>query len=482
MRDSLSAALRAALAAAALLAAGCADMSGLVTSAKPANATALDAAKSLAGAKLSPAAWPQADWWKAYRDPQLDQLIEEALKGSPTLRIADARLRRAQAAAQIENAALAPHLNAGGAISRQRFPSHGLYPAPIAGTTRTQPQVQATLDYEIDPWGRNRAAYESALGRARAAEVDAFAARLTLSVGIAQAWVQLERSYLQLDVAARTLEQRERFRKLTAERYENGVDTQLSVKQAEAALPATREQIEALRESIALTRNQIAALMGEGPDRGLAIGRPAPAALPAPLLPTLVPAELIGRRPDLVAQRWRIEAASRDIEVAKARFYPNLNLAAFVGFQSLGLPGFLSAANRTPGVSAAFTLPVFDAGRLRGGLAAADADYDAAVELYNQTLADALREVVDQLTTMKSIAVQRREQALAETTAREAYELALLRFREGIGNYLEVITAETQLLAQQSLDVDLRARALGASINLVRALGGGLATQSPTGG
>ena len=190
-------------------------------------------------------------------------------------------------------------------------------------------------------------------------------------------------------------------------------------------------------------------------------------------LPASLPAELLGRRPDLVAQRARVEAAQKDIAVAKAEFYPNVNLIAFIGLQSLGSAGFLSAASRTLGVGPAVSLPIFDAGRLRGNLAGKNADYDIAVESYNQTLADALRDVVDNLASFRSVAEQRREQAQALSTAQEAYDLALLRYREGIGNYLQVLSAEQPLLAQQSLDADLKSREISLSIDLVRALGGG---------
>ena len=469
-----------ALLVAALLATGCADMSGLGTQASPRDQSALASGQSLSGTPLSPPAWPKSDWWKQFSDPRLDQLIEEALAGSPTLRIADARVRKADSVAQSLNAALYPHIDGNASITRQRFPEHGLFPPPIAGSTLTQPQLQASLSYEVDFWGKNRAAYESAIGQARAAEVDAFAARLALSVNVAQAYVQLGRAYLTRHRRAVPHGARALYA-LTLERFNNGFDTRLAVKQAEGALPASREQIAALEETIGLVRNQLAALLGQGPDRGLAIARPAAMALPATVLPTDVPAELLGRRPDLVAQRWRIESAGKDVDAAKARFYPNVNLTAFIGFQSVGLPGFLTAANRSLGAGSALTLPIFDAGRLRANLSGTNADYDAAVELYNQTIADALREVVDQLTSMRSIAEQRKQQALAEASAKEAYDLALLRFREGLGNYLEVITAEAQLLAQQSLDVDLRARELGASINLARALGGGLDKRFGTG-
>ena len=456
-----------------LLAAGCASMNGLSTQASMDSANKLAAQKSLAEAAVSAAAWPAKDWWHSFNDPQLDQLMNEALADSPTLKVAAARTRKALAFADVAKAALSPQVNASASSTRERFSERGLYPPPLGGTWSTVNELQVTLDWEIDFWGKNRAAYESAMGRARAAEVEAYAARLALSTSIAQAYVQLQRAYLQLDVAQANLRDREHIYALTRDRNSAGIESRLGLRQAEAALPATREQIVQLQETIQLSRNQIAALLGQGPDRGLAITRPADEALGRVALPSSVPAELLGRRPDLIAQRWRVEAAQKDIASAKAEFYPNVNLAAFIGLQSLGGAGFLTAASRMMGAGPAVTLPIFDAGRLRGNLAGKNADYDVAVEQYNQTLADAMREVVDQLASFKSVDEQRVQQREALATAQEAYDLALLRYREGIGNYLEVLSAEAPLLAQQSLDAELRSRQLALSIDLIRALGGG---------
>jgi len=453
--------------------AGCASTAGLAPSSSPRDADALAARHTLQDAQVAAKAWPARDWWKLLNDSQLDALMDEALRGSPTLNIAAARTRKALAAADASATALSPRIDGSASSTRERFSENGLMPPPLGGSTHTVNQLQATLSWEIDFWGKNRAAYEAALGTARAAEVDAYAARLALSTNIAQAYVQLQRAYLLHDVAAATLAERERIYALTRDRNAAGLDSRLELKQAESALPATREELVQLDERMALARNQIAALMGAGPDRGQAIERPSGVALASATLPTTVPAELIGRRPDVVAQRWRIEAAGRDIASAKAQFYPNVNLVAFVGLQSLGAANLLAAASGMAGAGPAITLPIFDAGRLRANLAGKDADYDIAVEQYNQTLADAMRDVVDQLASFRSVAAQRAQQEQALATTREAYDLALLRYREGLGNYLQVLSAEQPLLAQQSLDADLRARELELSINLVRALGGG---------
>ncbi len=379
----------------AMVVAGCASTNGLSTQASLRDANALAAQKSLAGSAITPASWPRSDWWTSLGDRELDRLIDEALAGSPTLKVAAARTRKALSFAETSKAALYPRVDASYEGTRERFAEHGLVPPPAAGGWRTVHQLQATLNWELDFWGKNRAAFESALGEVRAAEVDAYAARLALSANVAQAYVQLQRAYLQLDVAQSTLKEREQIFALTRDRNAAGIDSRLELKQAESALPATREQIAQLDETIALTRNQLAALLGQGPDRGLQIGRPDAHSLGTVVLPASLPAELLGRRPDLVAQRARVEAAQKDIAVAKAEFYPNVNLIAFIGLQSIGSAGFLSAASRTLGAGPAVSLPIFDAGRLRGNLAGRNADYDIAVESYNQTLADALREVVD---------------------------------------------------------------------------------------
>jgi len=462
----------AVLVGASVLIGGCASTAGLSTQAQPHSAAQLAAERSLAGTATA-APWPDTDWWKALNDPQLDRLIDEALAGSPTLRVAEARTRQALAVAGVAQSALYPKINGDAELTREHPSERGGTPLPPGSNWATLHQLEATLSWEIDFWGKNREAYESALGAARVADIDAYAARLALSVNIAHAYVQLQRAYLQLDLAEATLKQRDQVYALTRDRNAAGVDSLLEVKQAESALPATREQIAQWREAIALARNQLAALLGQGPDRGLAIARPAASTGASVALPSALPAELLGRRPDLTAQRLRIEALSHDIASARAEFYPNVNLAAFVGLQSLGAAGFFSGASRMVGFGPAVTLPIFDAGRLRGNLAAKNAGYDIAVEQYNQMLADALRDVVDQIASFRSVDEQRKQQALAVATARQAYDLALLRYREGLGNYLQVLTTEAQWLSQQSLDAELQARRLTLSIDLVRALGGG---------
>ncbi|MDA8107328.1 MAG: efflux transporter outer membrane subunit [Betaproteobacteria bacterium] len=465
--------------AAALVAAGCVSTEGLRTHATLTDPAKLQATRSLAGARFSPDAWPGADWWKSLGDPQLDALIGEALADSPSIRLARARVERANALAEAAGAPRRPQVNAAANPTDQRFSENFIYPPPYGGKWYWQNQATLNFSYDFDFWGKNAAVYAAALGEAKAAEADAYAARLVLSSAIARAYVQLAHGFDLLDLARDTLAMREKVLVLVRHRVAAGIDSRVELKQAEAEIPAAREQIAQIEETIALTRNQLAALGGEGPDGGLKIARPRLAAPQGALLPSRLPADLIGRRPDVIASRWRVEAAARDIDAARARFYPDVNLAAFVGLQSLGWSKFLESGSGIAGVGPALSLPVFDGGALRGNLGARNADYDAAVEQYNQTLADALREVADQLAAFRAVEQQRPQVTEGLAAAREAYDLALVRYKSGLSNLLSVLSAESQVIAQRSLVADLRARELDASINLAHALGGGYRGEPP---
>ena len=454
-----------------LLLAGCASYSGLEPRSKLADAAALKSEGALSGTTVVDA-WPAEDWWKRLGDAQLDTLMDEALAASPNMRIARARVDQAVAAAQVANAARFPTATASLDVTRQRYSENWIFPPPIAGSWYTTTNVGVGLAYDFDFWGRNRAAYDATIGRANAARVEAFATRLALSSTIAAAYVQLARAYDQLDLAQRTLEEREAVHKLTLQRVSAGLDSRLELKQVETSIPAARARLAQLEEEIALLRHQLAALAGQGPDRGLALERPQLALQPV-ALPSALPADLLARRPDVAASRWRVEAAGRDIAAAKAAFYPNVNLSALIGVQSISWSKLFSAGSAVPSLGAAIHLPLFEGGRLRGELAGRDAEYDLAVEQYNQALLDGLREVVDQLASLRAVETQRNEVDQALASAEEAYALATTRYKAGLGNLLQVITAEMQVLEQRSTRADLQARASSVSIQLVRALGGG---------
>jgi NodT family efflux transporter outer membrane factor (OMF) lipoprotein len=463
-----------ALAASSALA-GCASQPDLGSAPKLAQPASLASSQSFSA---TPTAWPSDDWWRAYGDPQLDRLIDAALAGAPDMAAAKARLAKAAAQADVARADLMPQLSANAFAGASELSLNSLGFPPqfqqyLPQGYKSFGQGTLNFNYEIDFWGKNRSAVAAATSDAKAAAADLAEARLTLSTAIAASYADLARLYAERDVAERSVASRQETLDLTAGRVANGLDTQAELKQAAAGVPAARADLDAIDEEIALTRDQLAALMGQGPDAGLAIARPLGAALKPFGLPERLAADLIGRRPDIVAARWRAEAAAKRIGVAKAAFYPNVNLTALVGYESLGITKLFATASQYGQDGAAVSLPIFEGGRLTATLRGARADYDEAVASYDATLTQALREVADAAASQKALIdrlAQSRE-ALADDEA--AYKVARLRYEGGLANYQTVLLAEDAVLAARREVVDLEARAFTLDIQLVKALGGG---------
>ena len=453
---------------------GCADMSGIAPQSSLRDAPSLglnaDAAAGQAGVA--------AEWWRDFGDEQLNGLIAQALQTSPSLKLAQARLARARAVMEVADAATLPQLNGQIDLTRQRYTANGAVPAPLAGAIRDSGTAQLSASWELDFFGKNRAALDTALGSAQAAEADAQAARVLLASNVARSYFQLVRLNEQAFVARRTLAQREEPLKLVQDRVAAGLDTRLELRQSEGGLPEARLQLETVQEQMTLTRNALAALVGGQSGSTLAQNLPPLTAIKAVALAPTIPADLLGRRADIAAARWRVEAASKDVVNAKTQFYPNINLVAFAGFSSIGLGRLLDAGSQQWGVGPALRLPIFDAGRLRANLRGKTADLDAAVESYNAAVIDAVRDVADQVASSQAIGRQQVEQRSAQEAAEGAYEIAVQRYQAGLGNYLNVLTAETSVLTQRRLAVDLAARALDTRVALMRALGGGYTSTS----
>jgi NodT family efflux transporter outer membrane factor (OMF) lipoprotein len=420
------------------------------------------------------ASWPSQTWWTAYGDAQLNSLIEEALANSPTMTQAAARLRKAEAVAGQARAAGWPSLSldAGVQESKQSY-NVGIPPEFVPQGWNDVGQVKLDFNWELDFWGKNRAAVAAATSEARAAAADAAEARLVLSTSVASAYADLAALFADRDVAERALALRGETADLTQRRVDNGLDTQAELNLAKAGPPAARADLKALDEQIALTRNRIAALVGAGPDRGLSIQQPAETRLAAFGLPANLSADLIGRRPDIVAARWRAEASRKRVGEAKAAFYPNINLAGFVGYQSLFVDKLFDGGSDYGAVGPALSLPIFEGGRLRANLRGAEADRDNAVASYNATVIQALRDVADVAASERALAGRLADSRAALDASEAAYRITRLRYEGALAPYQSVLLAEQQVLAQRRAVADLESRKLSLDIALVRALGGG---------
>ncbi len=425
-------------------------------------------------ARQGTGAWPADGWWNAYGDAQLAALIEEGLKGSPDAVAAAARFRMAQGMAQAAGARLLPTLGAQGSITAERQSRvRGIPPQFIPGGWQDFGSAALDFNYDIDLWGRNRAALAAATSEAEAARIEQSQAWLALTTAIAASYADLARLYAERDVLDSAIKLRSATQKLVSDRVINGLDTRAELKQADAALPAARADLAATDELIAMTRNQLAALIGAGPDRGLAIARPTLANLSQPGLPAQLTTELIGRRPDIGAARARAEAAASRIKAARGDFYPAISLRALIGQQSLGVDNITMSAATFGTAGPAISLPIFRGGELSGRYRSARATYDVAVADYDKTVLNAYREVADAMTGQRALGERLAQSREALAASEEAYAIAVKRYEGGLSTYLNVLTSEERLLQARRSVANLGARMFAIDIALVRALGGG---------
>ena len=464
-----------ALAAAALaLLAGCADMSGIASQAQLRDAPSV-------GLRAASAEHNEIDsrWWQAFGDAQLDGLVEQALQGNPNLGVARARVAKALSTVAVAEAADLPQVGAGLDLTRQLFSNNFIPPPPLGGSIRNSGVLQLSGSWELDFFGKNKSALDAAIGGANAAVADAEGARILLATRVASNYIQWARLEGLQAVAKRTLAQREETLRLVRDRVSAGLDTRLELRQSESGLPEARQRIEALSEQIALNKHALDTLVA-APGASDKLKAPALEAFKAIALAPHIPADLLGHRADVAAARWRVEAATKDVAYAKTLFYPNIDLLATAGHQSLGFDNLLKPGSRFWSFGPAVRLPIFEGGQLRANLRGKNADLDAAIESYNATVLDAVRDVSDQVAAVQSVTRQQEQQRAGQEAAEGAYDIAVQRYSAGLGTYLNVLSAETNVLAQRRDAVDLAARALDTQVGLAHALGGGYQAPATT--
>lgn len=419
-------------------------------------------------------AWPEESWWRDYGDTQLTALIEQAIKDSPTVAQAAARLRSAEGYARSANAALLPSATAGASASEIKQSYYqGFPPAFIPHGWNDAGAARVDLGYDLDLFGRNHAALRAATSERTAAAIEARAARLAIATSVAAAYADLGRQAALRDVAAQSLKVREETAALVAKRVLNGLDTRAESRQAEADVPVAAANLAAADAALTLTRNRLAALLGAGPDRGAAITPPVPGQVQVMPLPPRLALDLVGRRADIAAARARAEAATARVRMARAAYFPDINLLGFVGVQSLGLANLTASGAQNGQGQAAISLPLFAGGRLAGDYRTALGNYDLAVAQYDDTLVQAVREVADAAAAQRALTIEltAAQEAVARST--EAWDLAKRRYSGGLSPYLAVLSAEDALLRNRQLLADCQGRVLLVRVELIRALGGG---------
>jgi NodT family efflux transporter outer membrane factor (OMF) lipoprotein len=423
--------------------------------------------------------WPSQQWWIKLNDPQLTQLITEGLTGSPNIAAAQARLQKTLGVSNQIKSNAALHVNAEAAIYEAKASySYTSYVPESAYNWNDYATVGLNFSYDLDFWGKNKKRVEAAVSQLAAKEAELASVRLQLSTSIAKAYAELARLYYNLDTAQEVVKMRSKTTELLNKRFDNGLENKSAVNLAYSLQASAQANVLAIEESIALQKNIISALVGAGPDRGLAITRPV-IALSQPVgLPDNLGVGLIGHRPDITASRWQVEAAAKQIGVAKDNFYPDVSINAFIGYQSFGIENLVSSDTSAGNIGPAIYLPIFNGGQLQGQLTVAESQYKLAVSNYNQSVTNALKEVADVVTSNQRLQQRMVEIERALDNARQAHTIATNRYQGGLATYLDVLAAENAVLNNQNALVNLTSRSLALHVQLIHALGGGFATQS----
>ncbi len=426
------------------------------------------------GSVKTDGAWPSQKWWESFNDPALSALIERAVNDSPTLKLASAKIRRAESQYRVAQSFTSPEANAGARLTQNRISEHGLIPARFVDNPYTQGDIFASASYDIDLWDRAGFAAHAAGREAEAVSAEADEARLILAHSVAVGYYTISSLRESLATLKSVQDAQGELVKILESRINAGLENETELDRARSARAVMNGAEEALLGEIQLTINAVAALAGTGPDGLEYLG--AEARTPE-VLATAVPADislnLLARRPDVRVALLRVSAASDRIGVARAGFYPDICLSALAGFQSLDLIKLLDPTSLLYSVGPAVSLPLFNAGRLEAGLDTANADYDMAVERYNQTALTAAKDAADQLTLVSSFNARVAALAVAYEEARKAERIAERRHASGVDGKIAVLRASLESFDRKRALITARRAAVSARIGLVKALGGG---------
>ncbi len=458
-----------------LLLDGCARLPHLLPQAVPSDRTGM--AKTLAleqgRAMTMSGVWPGRDWWKAAGLHGLDLLMHKALLGSPGLREAGARILAASAAAGQADARLFPHFHAQADLTEQYFSRQGLHTA-ANGTENLYGELDPlVVHYHMDLWGQDRYRLRAALASWQVARADHAEARLLLSRDVAMHYFALLGDAQQLRQEVRREELERSLWQIEQIRLDSGIASAHNSYAREEAVMESRQEVAALRESVACERHILARLVGQGPDWGerISAARWSPPARMA--LPLDLPLRLVLHRPDIAAARWEMESAAARVGAARAAFYPDVNLALFSGWNSIHLGDLFSPGNLAHAVGPEITLPIFEGHALRSRLKAQNARYQAAGDHYRRVLLRAVQQVANALSRWQEVNRQLRAQERSAAAANHMAHLAVTAYDSGIRSRLAPLRSQATIARIGQHLAVLQAADAEAWAGLETDLGGG---------
>jgi len=416
----------------------------------------------------------RGNWWEMYGDPQLNVLEDQVDPSNQTLKIAEANFRQARTAIRFNRAAEAPTVGTSPSISAVRDSANEPYfPANLANGGEGNFTLPVDLSWEIDLWGRVRRSVTAAKEETQASAADMAAVQLSLHAELAIDYFELRSADAEKKLLDDTVKAYSQALQLTENRFEGGAAPKSDVAQARTQL----EDARVLDSDIIVQRAQyehaIAVLIGK-PPAAFSL-QPIPIDLNLsglPTIPSVLPSELLERRPDIAATERRMAAANEEIGIAQAAYYPTLSLSAIAGFQGTSALNWLNWPSRFWAVGPSMSETLFDAGRRRATKESAIAGYDATVANYRQTTLTAFQQVEDNLAVLRILDTESQQQRNATSAAEETLHLFQNRYEGGVDTYLQVVTSETTALSNERNDIDIRRRQLDATVLLMKALGG----------
>lgn len=409
-----------------------------------------------------------------FDDPVLNQLVEAALKQNFDLRIAAERVQQARAQYAITSSGMYPQLNATAQFTASRSSTVGsaVFVPRSANLDVSYTQAGMGLSWELDIWGRIRRMKEAALAQYLATEEAQHGVQTSLIADVIRGYLALRAADLELEIAHKTKEVAENGLRLTRVRRSGGAATGLDVSQAEQLLRTANAQIAASERAVALAENALSVLLGEYPS-AIPRGKVLEAFISPSEVPAGLPASLLERRPDIRRAEQMLIAANAQIGVARAQYFPQISLTGFMGGQSRYLEELFTGPARMWNFTPSLTAPVFNAGRIRGGVKYSEAGQRAALLEYEKTIQTAFREVADSLAVHEKTREQREQQQMLVAALRESDRLSNLRYRGGMDSYLQVLDAQRNLFQGELTLTRLRFEELNSVVQLYRALGGG---------
>jgi outer membrane protein, multidrug efflux system len=423
------------------------------------------------GDKAQSPAWPSADWWHGFGSPPLDNLIAQAQSGNLDLAAAFARVREADAQARIAGAALLPAVGLGSDVSRIRQPSSSAS-GTAGGRVYTLYDAQISASYEIDFWGKNRASLDAAKQSAQASRYSEQTIAVTTETSVATTYFQILEWRDRLAVIEDNLANAESVLKALQAQQGAGTANALDVAQQETTVATLRAEIPPLQQQLRQFIDALAILLGKPPE-AVDVTSGSLGDLSYPAITPGLPSALLVRRPDVAMAEAQLMAAHANITVARAAFFPSVQLTAQGGFESTALSSLFGPAGALYSLASGLTQPIFEGGRLEGQYQYSQAFYDELLQDYRKSVISAFQDVEDALAATQQTDEQEQRQKIAVATAQRAYDIATAQLRAGTIDVLTVLNTETALFTAQDTLAQVRAARFEAVVSLFKALGGG---------